>query len=158
MRIQDLVDEFFDAATDDAQDAVPDQPGGALRALSGDEAGVHDNGEVVEGATKSVLVLKYERDPEARQTCINVHGTRCKVCGIDFSDAYGDFANGFIHVHHKTPVTRAAQSGEYRLNPKTDLVPVCPNCHAMLHHHPDDPCTVEKLKQLIEQARTRAAS
>ncbi len=71
---------------------------------------------------------------------------------MDFGDVYGDFAQGFIHVHHKTPVSQAARDGQYRLNPKTDLVPVCPNCHAMLHRHPDDPCTVEKLKQLMEQA------
>jgi 5-methylcytosine-specific restriction protein A len=23
---------------------------------------------------------------------------------------------------------------EYQVNPATDLVPVCPNCHAVIHH------------------------
>lgn len=151
--VQDLVDEFFDAAPDDTQDGDTDGSDRAPRPLSGDEAGVYDeHGEVVEGATTKATVLRYERDAEARRICVKVHGARCSVCGLDFGDAYGGFAQGFIHVHHKTPVAQAAQDGQYRLNPRTDLVPVCPNCHAMLHHHTDKPCTVEKLKLLMERA------
>ena len=40
-----------------------------------------------------------------------------RVCGIDFGAVYGDFANGYIHVHHKTPVHQAAADGEYELDP-----------------------------------------
>ena len=36
-------------------------------------------------------------------------------------------------------------SEEYRLNPETDLVPVCPNCHAMLHTS-EPPLSVDELK------------
>ena len=152
-RVQGLVDEFFDASTDSVHDGEPTRGADESLSLSGDEAGALDKrGEIVEGAAKRVSVLKHERDPEARRICINAHGARCKACGIDFGEVYGDFAQGFIHVHHKTPVAQAAQDGEYRLNPKTDLVPVCPNCHAMLHRHPDDPCTVAKLKQLMKPA------
>ena len=39
---------------------------------------------------------------------------------------------GFIHVHHIKPIAEIGTS--YVINPATDLVPVCPNCHAMLHH------------------------
>lgn len=94
--------------------------------------------------------IVYERDPEARRICVQHHGAKCRVCGIDFGEEYGDFGAGFIHVHHKTPVARAAKDGEYKVDPKDDLVPVCPNCHAMLHRHPDKPCTVEMLKTIRE--------
>ena len=123
----------------------PGEPQMSVR--SGDEAGViGDDGEFVEGASKMVPVLRYERDSKARQRCIDLHGTSCKVCNIDFGQTYGEFASGYIHVHHLVPVAEAARDGQYQLNPETDLVPVCPNCHAMLHHHPDNPCTIEKLK------------
>ena len=83
------------------------------------------------GAKRRVTVNAYERDPEARRACIAHHGTRCKVCGFDFERVYGDLGSGFVHVHHLRPL--ALTASEYQLNPLTDLVPVCPNCHAMLH-------------------------
>ena len=152
--LQELADEYFDAAPDDAQDIEHDPGNHQSSSLSGDEAGAFDeDGGFVEGATKMVPVVVYERDPEARRICLKYHGAKCQVCGIDFGEEYGDFATGFIHVHHKTPVARAAKDGEYRVNPKDDLVPVCPNCHAMLHRHPDKPCTVETLKAIREARR-----
>lgn len=98
-----------------------------------------------------VSVNKYERDGAARRKCIAAHGTDCAVCGIDLGAVYGDFASGYIHVHHKTPVAEAAKHGEYELDPVEDLVPVCPNCHAMLHLHSHKPCTVEELANLINR-------
>ena len=46
-------------------------------------------------------------------------------------DAYGEYGKGFIHVHHITPVSQVNE--RYSLNPASDLIPVCPNCHSMLH-------------------------
>ena len=37
----------------------------------------------------------------------------------------------FIHVHHIIPLNEIKE--EYTVDPIKDLVPVCPNCHAMLH-------------------------
>ncbi|WP_419551733.1 HNH endonuclease [Candidatus Poriferisodalis sp.] len=136
-------------------DPGPDDP--PQLALSGEEAGVLDvEGNVIEGASKRVSVLVYETDQRARRRCIAAHGSSCQVCGIDFGASYGDFADGFIHVHHKTPVHQAAADGEYELDPVNDLVPVCPNCHAMLHRHPDKPCSVEELQRLMEEAEARS--
>jgi len=38
----------------------------------------------------------------------------------------------------------------YEVDPENDLVPVCPNCHAMLHRH-DPPYTVAELKGKMSQ-------
>ena len=84
-----------------------------------------------EGAAQRVLVNRYERDPKARKKCIEHHGTRCAVCEFDFERRYGKIGKGFIHVHHLRPLGRLKSS--YRIDPVRDLVPVCPNCHAMLH-------------------------
>lgn len=111
--------------------------------LTGDE-GV---ATLPEGAKKTVVVNRYERNRQARRKCLAHHGTACVVCGIDFGVAYDGIADGFIHVHHITPIS--AIGVEYELDPITDLVPVCPNCHAMLHHGVDEPRSVDELKALL---------
>lgn len=85
-----------------------------------------------EGAAQKVLVNRYERNPAARAACIAHHGCRCVVCGFDFEAVYGELGKGFIHVHHVVPLGTIKE--DYDVNPVTDMVPVCPNCHAMIHH------------------------
>ena len=92
---------------------------------------INDASTLPEGAVMQVTINKYERNRSARERCIEAHGCRCVVCGIDFGQVYGEVGKGFIHVHHIVPLASIGKS--YRLNPEKDLVPVCPNCHAMLH-------------------------
>jgi 5-methylcytosine-specific restriction protein A len=100
-----------------------------------------------EGARTTVKVNRYERNLRARKRCLKEHGTACKVCSIDFGQAYSGIADGFIHVHHLVPI--ASIGKEYRLDPVEDLVPVCPNCHAMLHYGANPPRSVEELRSLL---------
>ena len=85
-----------------------------------------------EGATRQVLVNKYERDPAARRKCIEHFGPVCVVCGFDFGNAFGPTMLGFIHVHHLIPLAEIGVA--YEVNPIIDLRPVCPNCHAAIHY------------------------
>ena len=55
---------------------------------------------LTEGAATSVLVTAYERNPVARQRCIQHYGPVCVVCGFSFEEAFGEQAAGYIHVHH----------------------------------------------------------
>lgn len=87
--------------------------------------------DLYEGLKKQVTVNKYERSSIARARCVEHHGYVCMVCGFDFKEFYGDVGDEYIHVHHITPLHTINQS--YRINHETDLIPVCPNCHAMLH-------------------------
>lgn len=84
-----------------------------------------------EGALIKITVNKYERKQENRTKAISYHGLNCYVCGFNFERVYGDLGLGFIHIHHTIPLHTIKK--EYKINIKTDLVPVCPNCHAMLH-------------------------
>lgn len=88
-------------------------------------------GSLYEGAKKTITVNAYERNPIARQKCIDYYGYNCIVCGINFEKVYGEIGKNFIHVHHIIPISEIDKN--YKVNPKTDLIPVCPNCHAMLH-------------------------
>ncbi|MND61840.1 HNH endonuclease [Agrobacterium tumefaciens] len=84
-----------------------------------------------EGSITKISVNSFERSSKARSECIKHHGYSCKVCSMDFASQYGDIGIGYIHVHHLIPLSSISKG--YEVNPITDLVPVCPNCHAMLH-------------------------
>lgn len=85
----------------------------------------------VEGAARKISVNAYERNPAARARCLDHHGYACAVCSFDFESAYGELGRNYIHVHHVVPL--ADVRAEYLVDPIKDLVPVCPNCHAMIH-------------------------
>ncbi len=107
-----------------------------------------DNGpsDFLEGALKRMTQNIYERDARARRVCLNHYGFNCQVCGFNFEEKYGDIGRQFIHVHHLTPLSQIGES--YRIDPVRELLPVCPNCHAMLHRE-DPPLTIALLKELI---------
>lgn len=89
-------------------------------------------GEYWEGAVTVVAVNRYERDRKARQACLDHHGYQCKACDEDLTKKYGHaLGQRAIHVHHIIPM--ATQNKEYKLDPITDLVPLCPNCHNVIH-------------------------
>ncbi len=101
-----------------------------------------------EGLAKQVLTTQYERSSKNRLMCIAAHGSTCAVCGFDFGATYGAFADGFIEVHHKTPVSNLRTST--MIDPVEDLVPLCPNCHAAVHLF-DPPLKPEELTALMKQ-------
>jgi 5-methylcytosine-specific restriction protein A len=41
---------------------------------------------------------------------------------------------------------------DYIINPILDLVPLCANCHSMIHRH-DPPFTVEELSEALKAKR-----
>lgn len=106
--------------------------------------------KVIEGHKLTVQVNKYERSSVARKNAIQYHGCKCSVCGIDFEDVYGEVGKGFIHIHHKIPLHTIGS--DYCVDYKEDLIPVCPNCHAMLHREENGKyLTVEELKKRINK-------
>ena len=87
--------------------------------------------DVTEGLKKQVTVNRYERSSIAREKCIEVHGNKCRICSFDFEKVYGEVGKNYIHVHHVIPIHTIGES--YTIDYANDLIPVCPNCHAMLH-------------------------
>ncbi|MEI7884757.1 MAG: HNH endonuclease [Clostridia bacterium] len=103
-------------------------------------------GKYTEGSKKQIVVNAYERNPKARQACIEIYGTSCIICGFDFGEVYGEDFAGKIHVHHIKPL--AEVNDEYEVDPENDLVPVCPNCHMILHSKKDI-YTIDDVKSFI---------
>ena len=98
----------------------------------------------MEGAQKTILLNRYERNPKARARCIAAHGSTCKICGFDFGIAFGAEFSGKIEVHHIKPISEIGK--EYIVDPVRDLIPVCPNCHMMLHSKSDGTFSIDELK------------
>ncbi|WP_434930707.1 HNH endonuclease [Shewanella sp. HL-SH5] len=103
--------------------------------------------EFTEGAVRQVTINAYERNSEARTVCIAKLGAICQVCDFDFEKTYGEIGKGFIHVHHKVDLATIGES--YQVDPINDLIPVCPNCHAMLHTE-KPAMDIETLRQIIQ--------
>jgi hypothetical protein len=99
-----------------------------------------------EGAKHSIIVNAYERNLQAREACIKHFGAKCSVCGFKFGDHYGDLFKDYIHVHHLISLSQIGE--KYTLNPITDLRPVCPNCHAIIHKK-DPPYRIDEVKEFI---------
>jgi len=91
-----------------------------------DELDIH-----YEGAKKQITVNAYERNPFARKKCIEHYGATCCICGYNFQKHFGDNFKDKIHVHHIKPLSEVNE--EYEVDPIQDLIPVCPNCHFIIH-------------------------
>lgn len=100
----------------------------------------------VEGGAVHGQSTRHERSSLNRAACIELHGARCKVCHLDFSERYGPIGHGFIEVHHLEPVSQIPSGTP--IDPAKDLVPLCPNCHSMAHRR-EPPLGVQELRDLL---------
>ncbi|HRQ11388.1 MAG TPA: hypothetical protein PLG36_10225 [Trueperaceae bacterium] len=108
-------------------------------------------GELVEeGTPQQLMQTVYERNPALREMCIRIHGSRCKICNTSFEEAYGVTAAGFIHVHHLEPLGAVGEA--HVVNPATDLIPVCPNCHGVIHLR-TPPFTPDEVKAMMAPSK-----
>ena len=122
-----------------ACDAVPrdlyhERPPGELGALPDERS-------------TTVRVNARERDPIARAQCIERHGLRCMACGVDLAQRYGPIAEEFIEIHEVPTRDPRAE-----FDPQRDLVPVCPNCHSMLHRGRLTPLSIDDLRSVLRRA------
>jgi 5-methylcytosine-specific restriction protein A len=102
----------------------------------------------VEGASQTILVNSFERNAKAMKKCIKHHGCKCAVCGFAFDSVYGAIGENYIHVHHIVPLAEIRE--EYKLDPIKDLIPICPNCHAMIHRT-QPALTISELKKHVNE-------
>jgi predicted HNH restriction endonuclease len=111
-----------------------------------DLSGDLESGE--EGKSSKKYVTIYERDNRNRQQAIAIHGLSCFGCGFNFEKYYGEYAKGYIQIHHVKPVSELG--GTVKINPETDLIPLCANCHAIVHRKRKQTLSLEDLKELIK--------
>lgn len=87
-----------------------------------------------EGNLRAVSVARISRSSKAREECLQLKGYVCQICGFDFETTYGLAGKDFIEVHHINPLSEtAAGEGYADTDPSKDLIPVCSNCHSVIH-------------------------
>ena len=93
----------------------------------------------------------HQRNPQLRRLCIEAYGSKyeCVVCGMNFVQTYGEIGKEFIEVHHLYPISET--DGEHEVDPANDMIPLCSNCHSMIHRL-SDPADWQRLKEMFDSA------
>jgi putative restriction endonuclease len=112
-----------------------------------DLAGVYES--ALEGSRELRFVATYERKRALRMQAIAIHGLTCACCRFNFAERYGDYAAGMIHVHHRVPISE--RGGPVKVDPAKDLVPVCANCHGVIHRRRDRTLSIDEVKAMYRR-------
>lgn len=116
-----------------------------VKAIEAEE--IEDKGPMLEGGVKQYFGKRYERNPVNRRKAIKYHGLACNICGFNFEEVYGERGSGYIEVHHVKPISTYDE--EQLIDPKTDLITVCANCHRMIHCKLNDVLTIQQAQAII---------
>ncbi|MFJ8533168.1 HNH endonuclease [Streptomyces sp. NPDC093591] len=133
---------------------------GELQLIPPQSDEVDDSGATaIEGRLLARWALARERDPKLRKLKIEQvrrlkRALRCEVCDFDFASTYGDLGEGYIEVHHVTPLYISG----IRATKLDDLACLCANCHRMCHKsRPGESWrTPSALRQQIRRSAQRA--
>lgn len=114
-----------------------------------------------EGLEHQHNLTKKERNPELRRRCIAYYKAKwggrihCICCGFDFEETYGEIGKDYIEIHHINP--HHLQKGPHKVDPKTELIPLCSNCHSMIHRtgSRDKVWTLEELKEKFKKLNNK---
>jgi 5-methylcytosine-specific restriction protein A len=98
-----------------------------------------------EGSLTRVETNRYERSRINRAICLDYYGFTCRGCGLLMNHMYGPLGEGVINVHHIVPVSEMGSSRV--LDPIKDLIPLCPNCHTIVHKE-SPPISPEGLRKI----------
>jgi len=133
-----MIEAFTDREAEMLQAAAAIEEGissGELHSLPRQPDEVDETGATaIEGRLLVRRALARERDPKLRALKIKQvqrrgQPLRCEACDFDFARTYGDLGEGYIEVHHVTPLYISGTQ-ETKLD---DLACLCANCHRMCH-------------------------
>jgi predicted restriction endonuclease len=116
-----------------------------------------ENVIIQEGIKKIVEKEVYTRSKQLRDFALNYYeeqnGLNCTCCGFNFSDFYGkEIGDDFIEMHHIKPIF--LYQGDDLIQTIKDaisnIVPLCSNCHRMIHRHGKQLLQIKLLKEHIK--------
>lgn len=117
-----------------------------------------ENVIIQEGLKQITAGATYQRSKQLRDYAIS-HFTRqnkidCNCCNFNFNDFYGqEIGKGFIEIHHIRPIFQYDDENviETIKNAVNNLMPVCSNCHRMIHRNWNKPLEIQVLVDGINQ-------
>ena len=112
---------------------------------------------VEEGQSVRVNAKVRLRSRRLRQFALSFYsnddGTiSCVACDFEGTRRYGEAAKGLIEIHHKKPIAIAGTSTKPLREAVADVVPLCPNCHCMVHRRTGVVMSIEELQDIIASA------
>ncbi len=93
---------------------------------------------------------RFETDESIRLQVLKVHGTSCGICGFNYETTYGDLGRGYIKIHQIVPAEKRLEELDFQ----HDFIPICENCHGVLHRKKNDDLDVDELKQIFHLRET----
>jgi predicted HNH restriction endonuclease len=113
---------------------------------------------IQEGVKRLVETKVYERSSFLRKMAIE-HYTKnddilCDACKFSFNNFYGKkVGKGYIEIHHIKPIFKYEDEklGETIDNALKNVIPLCSNCHRMIHRDWRNPLQVDFLIEQINQ-------
>lgn len=113
---------------------------------------------IQEGVKKLVETKVYERSSYLRKIAINYYtkdgDILCDACKFSFNKFYGNkIGNGYIEIHHIKPIFKYEDEELDKSIEKAlkNVVPLCSNCHRMIHRNWRKPLQIDYLIEQINQ-------
>ncbi len=113
--------------------------------ISSEAPATTDGNADEEGGRYKVWGTKFERSLENRRLCVEHWGCFCQGCGFNFEAVYGEIGRALIHIHHLIPLCEGNQNPD----PKKDMIPLCPNCHCVVHRR-KPLLSIDELRSLLK--------
>jgi len=115
--------------------------------------------EFAEGERSNRETIFFRRNPRLREEAINRHGLRCIACRLDFGERYGSTGAGYIEIHHLKPLSerKDAAAGKPVMTSLDDVVPLCANCHRVIHRT-QQAISIAELRACLEEAQLHRRS
>ncbi len=88
---------------------------------------------------------RFETDETIRLKVLKFHGTSCNICGFNYESAYGDLGRGYIEIHQITSLEKKEEDLDF----EHDFIPICANCHGILHRKKKSELEATELKQIF---------
>ena len=115
-----------------------------------------ENLVISEGSKHLIETHVYKRSSTLRDYAIKFYKHSdgriiCNACDFDFNQAYPKVGDSFIEMHHIKPIFKLHDENiiKFLKDAVKDVIPVCSNCHRMIHRNRKYPLEINALKKLI---------
>jgi predicted HNH restriction endonuclease len=120
---------------------------------------VFDENLIIQEGIKEIIEKEtYIRSKKLRDYSLVYYsehgGLNCQCCGFNFSCFYGEeIGDDFIEMHHIKPIFQYKGEDLVKTikNAVLNIVPLCSNCHRMIHRHRRQPLHIDTLINCVKQ-------
>jgi predicted HNH restriction endonuclease len=92
------------------------------------------------------IAVKHFKDEEG--------SIQCEGCGFLSEDIYGMEFRGLIEIHHARPLFMTRFRKVDIDTALKELIPLCPNCHRIVHRDPNACMSLSDLRRVIEETKS----